>query len=173
MTIALADTASTYASAPLPAVSMREALDDPELLGREHAQVVRRRQVGEIVFLLSRLPVFTNKPNLLAGQMLPPLVPDPLNCSVRDPQRALAKRALSFPFVPVRQLMVCHLASASMTSAGNDGTSGTCRCRGHPRSATGQIILTSAGYTLRCRGTPTERSVCGPVSPWRNGALIP
>ena len=36
-------------------------------------------------------------------------------------------RALSFPLVPVRQLMVCHLAWASMSSAGMDRTSGTCR----------------------------------------------
>src|SRR5258708_36189568 len=31
--------------------------------------------------------------------------------------RTAAKRALSFPLVPVRQLMFCHVASASMSSA--------------------------------------------------------
>src|SRR5262245_46136877 len=41
--------------------------------------------------------------------------------------RAAAKRALSFPFVPVRQLMVRHLALASISSAGIDRMSGTCR----------------------------------------------
>jgi hypothetical protein len=34
---------------------------------------------------------------------------------------------LSFPFVPVRQLMFCHVASANMSSAAIDRTSGTCR----------------------------------------------
>jgi hypothetical protein len=41
--------------------------------------------------------------------------------------RAVAKRALSFPFVAVRQLMVDHAAPASMFSAAIDNTSGTCR----------------------------------------------
>src|SRR6266478_3257218 len=36
---------------------------------------------------------------------------------------------LSLPFVPVRQLTVCHLAPASMSSAGIDRISGTCRRR--------------------------------------------
>src|SRR3981081_1078288 len=47
--------------------------------------------------------------------------------------RTAAKRALSFPFVPVRQLTVRHLALASMSSAAFDRISGTCRCRGGPR----------------------------------------
>ena len=34
--------------------------------------------------------------------------------------RTAAKRAFSRPFVPVRQLTVCHLALASMSSAGID-----------------------------------------------------
>src|SRR6516162_1683583 len=34
--------------------------------------------------------------------------------------RTAAKRALSFPFVPVRQLMSCHVASASRSSAAVD-----------------------------------------------------
>ena len=38
--------------------------------------------------------------------------------------RTAAKHALSFPFVPVRQVMFCHLASASMSSAGIDRISG-------------------------------------------------
>src|SRR6266566_2517634 len=45
----------------------------------------------------------------------------------------------------VSQLMVRHLALASMSSAGIDRMSGTCRWRGRPRLATGQIIRTSAG----------------------------
>src|SRR5216683_576 len=50
--------------------------------------------------------------------------------------------------VPVRQLMVRHLALASMSSAGIDRMSGTCRWRGRPRLANGQIIRTSAGKNL-------------------------
>ena len=50
--------------------------------GRQGAQVGLRRQVGEIVFLLSRQPVFAEEPSLLSGQMLLALVPDPLWWSV-------------------------------------------------------------------------------------------
>src|SRR6267142_3579268 len=50
--------------------------------GRQGAQVGLRRQVGEIVFLLSRHPVFADEPGLLAWQMLPALVPDSLWRSV-------------------------------------------------------------------------------------------
>jgi len=45
----------------------------------------------------------------------------------------------------VRQLMVRHLALASMSSAGIDKMSGTCRRRGRPPLATGQIIFTATG----------------------------
>ena len=50
--------------------------------GRQGAQVGLRRQVGEIVFLLSRHPVFADEPSLLPWQMLLALVPDPLWRSV-------------------------------------------------------------------------------------------
>jgi len=39
--------------------------------GRQGAQVGLRRQVGEIVFLLSRHPVFADEPSLVAGQSRP------------------------------------------------------------------------------------------------------
>ena len=42
---------------------------------RQGAQVGLRRQVGEIVFFLSRRTVFADEPSLLAGEMLLPLVP--------------------------------------------------------------------------------------------------
>ena len=42
--------------------------------GRQGAQVRLRRQVGEIVFLLSGHPVFADEPGLLPGQMLLALV---------------------------------------------------------------------------------------------------
>ena len=50
--------------------------------GRQGAQVRLRRQVGEIVFLLSGHPVFADEPGLLPGQMLLALVPDSLWWSV-------------------------------------------------------------------------------------------
>jgi hypothetical protein len=95
--------------------------------GHLGAQVGLRWQVGEIVFLLSRNPVFADEPSAVAGQMLLALVPDPLWWSVGDPHPDSGERALSFPFVPVRQLMVRHLALASISSAGIDRMSGTCR----------------------------------------------
>ena len=56
--------------------------------GRQGAQVRLRRQVGEIVFLLSRYSVFTDQPSLVAGQMLLTLVPDPQRHR-RQPARGL------------------------------------------------------------------------------------
>src|SRR5262249_12433387 len=47
------------------------------------AQVHLCRQVGEIVFLLSRHPVFADEPGLLAWQMLLALVPNSLWWSIR------------------------------------------------------------------------------------------
>ena len=95
--------------------------------GGQGSQAGRSRQVGEIVFLLSRRPVFADKPGLVSRQMLLTLVPDPLRGPSAVRTRTAAKRALSFPFVPVRQLTVRHLASASMASAAFDRISGTCR----------------------------------------------
>ena len=40
------------------------------------------RQIGEIVFLFSRQPVFADEPGLVPWQMLLTLVPDPLRWSV-------------------------------------------------------------------------------------------
>ena len=54
---------------------------------RQAAQVGRRRQAGEIVFLFSRHPVFADQPRLVPGEMLLTLVPDPLRWSVGDPGR--------------------------------------------------------------------------------------
>src|SRR3982074_1857508 len=50
--------------------------------GRQGAQVRLCRQVGEIVFFLSRHPVFADGASLLPGQMLLAFVPDSLWCSV-------------------------------------------------------------------------------------------
>jgi hypothetical protein len=50
--------------------------------GGQGSQAGRSRQVGEIVFLLSRRPVFADKPGLVSRQMLLTLVPDPLRWSV-------------------------------------------------------------------------------------------
>ena len=50
--------------------------------GRQGAQVRLCRQVGEIVFLLPRQPVFADEPGLVPWQMLLTLVPDPLRWSI-------------------------------------------------------------------------------------------
>ena len=65
--------------------------------GRQGAQVRLRRQVGEIVFLLSRHPVFADEPSLVAWQMLLTLVPDPLRWSVGDPHADGGKTSLELP----------------------------------------------------------------------------
>ena len=66
--------------------------------GRQGAQVSRRRQVGEIVFLLSRHPVLTDEPSLTARQMLLTLVPDPLWRSIGDPHAQRRKTSLELSF---------------------------------------------------------------------------
>src|SRR4029077_1612194 len=57
---------------------------DPSRLhgGRQCAQARLCRQVGEIVFLLSREPVLADEPSFLPWQMLLALVPDSLWWSV-------------------------------------------------------------------------------------------
>ena len=62
--------------------------------GRQGAQIPLRRQVGEIVFLLSRHPVFADEPSFLTGQMLLTLVPDPLRWPVRDTHANSSKTSL-------------------------------------------------------------------------------
>ena len=52
---------------------------------RQGAQSGLRRQVGEIVFLFPRHPMFADEPSLVARQMLLTLVPDPLRRSVGNP----------------------------------------------------------------------------------------
>ena len=62
----------------------------------------RGGQVGEIVFLFPRRPVFADQPSLLA--------PEP------------RQNGLSIdPWFPFRQLTFCHLESASMSSADGRG----------------------------------------------------
>jgi hypothetical protein len=112
--------------------------------GGQSAQIGRGRQIGEVVLLLSRRPVFADEPSLIPWEMLLTLVTDPLRWSVGDPHTDGGKASF-VPLVPVRQLTVFHLASASISSAGIDRIFGTCRCRGRPRLATGQIICTPKG----------------------------
>src|SRR5262249_47697493 len=66
--------------------------------GRQGTQVGLCRQVGEIVFLLSRHPVFADEPSLLPGQMLLTLVPNPLRWSVGDPHANSSKASLGLSF---------------------------------------------------------------------------
>src|SRR5215831_5336995 len=66
--------------------------------GCQGAQVGLRRQVGEIVFLLSRHPVFADEPNLIPWQMLVSLIPDPLCWSVGDPYPDSGETSLELSF---------------------------------------------------------------------------
>src|SRR5947207_4513857 len=74
-------------------------LDD----ARQGAQVHLRRQVGEIVFLLSRYPVFPDHQSLVAGQMLLPLVPNPLRRPAANQHADCNKTRLNIPFPPARR----------------------------------------------------------------------
>ena len=56
--------------------------------GRQGVQIRLCRQVGEIVFLLSRYPVFADEPSLVPWQMLLTLVPDPLRHDRSPPERS-------------------------------------------------------------------------------------
>src|SRR5262245_28709216 len=66
--------------------------------GRQGGQGSLCRQVGEIVFPLSRHPVFADKPSLVAWQMLLAFVPDPLRRSVGDPHADSRKTSLELSF---------------------------------------------------------------------------
>src|SRR5262249_10240838 len=66
--------------------------------GRQGAEVRLCRQVGEVVLLLSRHPVFADEPGLLSWQMLLALVPDPLRWSVRDAHTDSGETSLELSF---------------------------------------------------------------------------
>ena len=75
-------------------------LTDPSRLDgrRQSEQAGLRRQIGEIVFFLSRLPMFADEPNLIPWQMLLTLVPDALWWSVGDPHADGGKSSLELSF---------------------------------------------------------------------------
>jgi len=64
------------------------------------AQIGRGRQVGEVILLLSRGPVFADEPSLIPRQMLLTLVPDPLRWSVSDPHADGSKASFELAFRP-------------------------------------------------------------------------
>src|SRR5476651_647444 len=66
--------------------------------GRQGAQVRLCRQVGEIVLLLSRQPVFADEPGLVPWQMLLTFVPDPLRWSVGYPHTDGGETSLELSF---------------------------------------------------------------------------
>src|SRR5829696_7898056 len=100
----------TMQALPGPALEVIEAeflfellvslLANPSRLdgGRQGAQVGLCRQVGEIVFLLSRQPVFADEPGLVPWQVLLTLVPDALRRSVGDPHADSSKTSLELAF---------------------------------------------------------------------------
>src|SRR4029077_15361029 len=105
--------------------------------------------------------------------MLLALVPDSLWWSVCYAHTDGSKTSLELSFRTGAPTDVLPCGVGQHVFAAIDRMSGTCRLRGRPRPATGQIIRTSAGYTLRGRGIPTAQTSWRAVSPWRNGALIP
>jgi hypothetical protein len=84
------------------------------------------------IFPLAGTPLLTDQPNLLVGQMLRAESSDPLRLAVGDTHPSAAKRAVSLPLRPQRQLRVRHVAFFSIVCAGTGGTSGMCRLRGLP-----------------------------------------
>ena len=97
--------------------------------------------------------MFADQPGFVARQMLLALIPDPLRWSIGDTDADSGKAGFELASFSSRfaSFTVCHtLALATnMSSAGIDRIFGTCRCRGRPRLATGQVRRTSTGYTLR------------------------
>ena len=65
---------------------------------RQGAQSGLRRQVGEIVLLFPRHPMFADEPSLVARQMLLTLVPDPLRRSVGNPHTDGGEASLKLSF---------------------------------------------------------------------------
>jgi hypothetical protein len=59
--------------------------------------------------------------------MLMILIPDPLRRAVGYSHADSGESSFELSFRSVRQLMFCHPASASMSSAAIDRISGTCR----------------------------------------------
>ena len=87
---------------------MRLLANPPCLDGNgQSAQIGRGRQVGEVILLLSRGPVFADEPSLVPRQMLLTLVPDPLRRSVGDPHADGGKADLGLTFAG-RQLTEGH-----------------------------------------------------------------
>jgi len=118
--------------------------------GGQCAQICRGRQVGKIVFSFPPTSCVRRLAKACSpGRCCWPLILDPLGRSVGDPHPNGGKTSFQSTLGPVSPTHICHLASASMSSAGLDRRSGIYRLRGRPRIATGQISLTPTGYTLR------------------------
>ena len=77
--------------------------------------------------------MFADKPGFVARQMLLALILIRCGGPSAVRMRTAAKQAFSLPFVPVRQLTICHLASASMSSAAIDRISGMCKIADGPK----------------------------------------
>src|SRR6516225_9095313 len=124
------------------------------------AKVCRSVFAGRLArwYFFSRHPVFADEPSLIPRQMLLTLVPDPLRWSVGDPHADSSKTSLELSFRSGAPSDgppsgICqHVFSRHREDVRNVPLTGTAA------SATGQIICTSAGYTLRCRGIPTAQA---------------
>ena len=113
--------------------------------GSQRAQIRLGGQICEIIFLLSRRPVFADEPGFVPRKMLLAHVLDPLRWSIGGPYANSGEASFQPTLGPVSPTHFCHLALASMSSAGLDRISGMCRLQGRPRPVTGPIGFTSTG----------------------------
>jgi len=68
--------------------------------GSQGAQIGRSRQIGEVVFLLTRGAMFADKPGFVARQMLLALIPDPLRWSIGGTDADSGKAGFELSFRP-------------------------------------------------------------------------
>ena len=71
------------------------------------------QQFRQIVFLLPCRPAFVDELNLLARHALHTLVTHAMFVAVRKATASSGERICDRPFVPRRQLILCHFASAN------------------------------------------------------------
>jgi hypothetical protein len=135
--------------------------------------VFASRLAIEIVFLLSRHPVFADEPSLVPWQMLLTLVPDPLRWSVGHPHADSSKTSLELSFrsgapSDVPPSGICqHVFSRHREDVRNVPLTGTAAPGNRPDHLhIGRVYL----EVPRDTDCPGKFAIC---EPWRNGALNP
>jgi len=89
--------------------------------GGEHLEARVGWHVRHLVFLLASRPAFADKPDLVAWHALHTIIEHPMLMAIRTRTRRAAKRHVNLPFVPRRQLTLCHFLSANNASAETGG----------------------------------------------------